>query len=99
MEYEVVLTEKAERELAALPVFLQEPVESHLIVLASSPAAVARKVVSPPYPPGGMMSEFDVGPLGDTLHHVAVFFRYSQDETQIIVFAIGYSALRVSDSE
>ena len=32
------------------------------------------------YPPGGMMSEFDHGPLDDVLHHFAIFFRFHPDK-------------------
>jgi len=42
-----------------------------------------------------MVSEFDHGPIGDTLHHFAIFFSYSQDETTLIVTGIGHTALRV----
>jgi hypothetical protein len=91
MEYEIYLTSKAESEFNALPVWLQGIVESHLLELAKSPSALSRRVVSPPYPPGGMMYEFSHGPIDGTLHRFAVFFRYSQDETRLVVFAIGYS--------
>jgi len=90
MQYEIKLTEEAETEFNALPLWLQGLVETHLALLALSPISQSRSVVSPPYPPGGMMSEFDSGPIDGTLHHVAVFFRFSVDETTLIVFAIGH---------
>jgi hypothetical protein len=43
------------------------------------------------------MHEFSHGPIDKSLHHFAIFFRYSQDETQLIVFAIGHTALLVDD--
>jgi hypothetical protein len=46
-----------------------------------------------------MMSEFDHGPLDDVLHHFAVFFRFHPDETRLVVFAIGHTALRVDPPE
>jgi hypothetical protein len=46
-----------------------------------------------------MVSEFDHGPIAGTLHHVAVFFQYSQDETKLIVFAIGHTALAVPETD
>jgi hypothetical protein len=97
MVYEIELLEKAVNALNALPDFLQGPVQAHLIDLAISPSAMSRPVVSPPYPPGGMISEFDVGPFGKNLHHISVFYRYSRDETTLEVFAIGHSALRNPD--
>src|SRR5271154_5152011 len=84
IEYEIELTNKAEQELDRLPVWIREIVESHLPELARSLSTLSRRVVSPPYPPGGMVFEFDHGPIGNTLYHLAVFFRYSQDETKLI---------------
>lgn len=97
MAFEIELLDKAAGHLIALPDFLQERVQSHLVDLANSPSQMSRPTVSPPYPPGGMMSEFDVGPFGNVLHHVAVFFYYGQDEETLVVFAIGYTALRNPD--
>jgi len=99
MEYEIELTGKAKGELNALPDWLRGIVESYLFRLAESPSALSRPVVSPPYPPGGMMSEFDYGPVGDTLHHVAIFFKYRQDETKLVIRAIGYTALLVDGTD
>jgi hypothetical protein len=99
MAYDVILTLKAERQFNALAPSLQEVVESRLIDLSLSPTSYARPVVSPPYPPGGVVFEFDYGPIGNTLHHFAIFFRYSQDETNLIVFAIGHTALAIHEPE
>jgi hypothetical protein len=43
-----------------------------------------------------MISEFDHGPIGNNTYHIAVFFRYSQDETQLIVYGIGWTSLRIT---
>jgi hypothetical protein len=93
MEYEVDLTEAAQGMLNRLPLWLQGAVESHLLRLGASPHTLSRTVVSPPYPPGGMMSEFNISHEPSVLHHISVFFRYSQDETRLIVTAIGHRAL------
>lgn len=96
MEYEIEITESAARALDKLPIWLLEPVRDHLARLARSPASWSRTVVTPPYPPiGDMMSEFDWGPADNTLHHFVFFFRYSQDETSLIVSSIGHTALKV----
>jgi hypothetical protein len=95
MGYEIELSDKAQLDLNALPPWLQAVVEAHLWELAESPSALSRPVVSPPYPPGGMMSQFDHGPLDGVWHHFAVFFRFRQDETGLVVFAIGHTALRM----
>ncbi len=76
-----------------MPAWLQIVVESYLLKLAEQPSALSRAVVSPPYPPGGMISEFDHGPIDGANHHVTIFFRYSQDETTLIVRAIGHTEL------
>ncbi len=94
MEYQIELSNRAQLELNSLPVWLQEVMDVHLLNLPRSPSELSRPVVSPPYPPGGMMSEFDHGPLDEVLHHFAVFFRFHPDETRLIVFGIGHTALR-----
>ncbi len=99
MEYNVVLTLKAERQLDALAPSLRDVVEPRLMDLSISPTSYARRVASPPYPPGGMVFEFDYGPIGNTLHHFAIFFRYSQDETDLIVDAIGHTALALQEPD
>jgi hypothetical protein len=93
MEYEIRLSPRAERELNLLPAWALEIVESHLVELARSPTTLSRPVVSPPHAPGGMISEFDHGPIGSTLYHFMVFFRYSQDEAGLDVFGIGHTEL------
>jgi hypothetical protein len=40
-----------------------------------------------------MIFEFDYGPIGSTLYHFMVFFRYGQDETGLDVFGIGHTEL------
>jgi hypothetical protein len=92
MEYDVVLLSNAERHLNSLPIWLQAVMESRLEELSRSPIACARPVPSPPYPPGGMIFEFDHGPIEGTLHHIAIFFRFSQDETKLIVHSIGHTS-------
>lgn len=93
MEYEICLTKKAEDQLLSLPVWLQGVLESRLEGLAKSPSAFARPVASPPYPPGGMIFEFDHGPIDGKTHHIAVFFRFGQDETTLHIEAIGHIEL------
>ncbi len=89
--YEIFLAQKAENDLAAMPPWLPKVVESWLLKLGQRPSAFSRAVVSPPFPPGGMMSEFDHGPIDGANHHVAIFFRYSQDETTLVVDGIGHT--------
>jgi hypothetical protein len=91
MEYEILLTDKASRQLLSLPAWLQGIVESHLEELARSPSVHSRPVVSPPHPPGGMVFEFNHGPVDGKTHHIAVFFHFSQDESALHVKAIGYT--------
>ena len=97
MSYQVILMPRAEGDLNALPLPLQQFVENHLVRLGHAPATLSRPSVSPPYPPGGMISEFDFED-GDTLHHFAVFFVYSQDETKLFVTGIAHSELTRSPS-
>lgn len=92
MKYELEFTEKAKKELKALPDWLQRPVLGHALRLAESPSTLGQRVVSPPYLPGGMMSSFKHR-LGKTLHHVVLFYRYTPDETALLISGIGHSAL------
>jgi hypothetical protein len=91
MSYEIELTAKAAERLSALEVEFGYFIRTHLVILGDRPTSVARRVVSPPYPPGGMIDEFDYWEP-DFRHHFTVFFRYSKDETRLIVTFIGYTA-------
>ncbi len=92
MSYELRFSGTFEEDLRRLPVWLRRPVLDHARQLAEQPAAMSKRVVSPPYPPGGMMSTFSI-PSGDILHHVVLFFKYTTDERAISVYAIGHTAL------
>jgi hypothetical protein len=98
MSYEVLLVEKAEATLAALPDEFRTIVEQHLIDLAQSPVSLSRRAVFP-YPPGSQLYEFDVDYGGQDWDHFAILFRYSQDETSLVVIGIGHSKLRREDPE
>jgi mRNA-degrading endonuclease RelE of RelBE toxin-antitoxin system len=97
MAYEVVLSEKAIRSLNALEEPIRSFVEARLSLLGESPSAVSRPSVSPPYPPGGMMYEFDYDISPSTRHHFGVFFIYAVDETRILIVAIGHTVLYYED--
>ncbi len=93
MTYEVVLTDRALKMLEALDQDLRWFVESRLLDLAELPVALSRPAVSPPHPPGGIIYEFDDDSDPITVHHFGIFFRYSSDETHLVVIAIGHTAL------
>ncbi len=88
MSYIVQLTDQAQADLAALPSHLQRFLETRFIELSESPSRKSRRSVSPPYPPNVMLCEVDYR-VGSERWHFAVFFRYSQDETSLIVRSIG----------
>ena len=90
MAHQIRLKEKAEADLAAMPLWLQSSVESYLTRLAVSSSSISRPAVSPPHPPGGMVAETDCGPVDGRSYHITVFFLYSQDETSLIITRIGY---------
>ena len=93
MRYEIRLTEQAEGDLAALPPHIQQFLELRLVELSESPSRVSRRSVSPPYPPDVMLFEFDYLIAGEHWYFT-VFFRYSQDETTLIVRDIAARRLR-----
>jgi hypothetical protein len=92
MSYAIKLTAKAKSGLEALDPAHQQFVEARLVKLGDAPSSVGRPTVSPPYPPGDMMYEFDYI-VGDEFHHFAIFYRYSQDETTLYVVGIGHTFL------
>jgi hypothetical protein len=89
MNYEIELSRTAERVLNDLPPWIQGIVEARLADLANSPTSLSRPAVSPPYPPGEMISEFSHGPVDGVTYHIAICFRYSQDETRLFITSIG----------
>jgi hypothetical protein len=99
MDYEVVLSRKAERTLSALDPTLRVKVAARLFELGKWPTQLSRPVVSPPHPPGGMVYEFSLDLMGSTLHHFAIFFLYGQNEVELIVSAIGHTALLIDDAD
>jgi hypothetical protein len=92
MGYEVFLLESAERDFLNLPAWLQGVVGRHLERLGRSPGRHSRRSVTPPHPPGFMLSELDHGPVDGATHHVSILFRFSQDETRLVVHWIGYQS-------
>jgi hypothetical protein len=92
MSYLVDMSDHAYDKLLRLPVECQRLVVAYIERLAESTSTMSRGVVSPPYPPGGMMSGFVI-PDSNAIHSFNVFFRYSSDETRLIITSIGYSNL------
>jgi len=90
VSYRVALAARAETDLAALPADLQSLVEHHLDLLGRSPASLSRSAVSPPYPAGSQMYEFEQDFGGETFHHCVIFFRYGQDEATLYALGIGH---------
>jgi hypothetical protein len=90
MAYEVVLTKKALSELQGFPAEAQFAIQAELVKLAEDPFSLSRKTVSPPYPPGGMMREFESFAADGVMHHFVVLFHFGVDEKTLIVRGIGY---------
>jgi hypothetical protein len=92
MVYKIVLTKKAESERDRLSPELSQIVNAKLKELAKDPTSMSRKTVSPPYPPGGMMREFDAITPDGVMHYFVALFYFSQDEKSLIVHGIGHRA-------
>jgi hypothetical protein len=88
VSYKVRLKAKAEAEYDSLPPELQEAVEAGIARLARDPLRLGRRVVSPPYPPGGQMYPFDYQE-GTLIHHFVVFYVFGLDEDTLVVTSIG----------
>jgi hypothetical protein len=97
MKYQLSYTDKAAKDFAALRRLVRRAARLHAMTLAESPSSLSRPAVSPPFAPGGMISEFTL-PVGETLHHVVFFFMYTADETTLRIMNIDYSALSGDDS-
>lgn len=88
--YRILLTRTAESERDRLAPDLVRIVNSKLTELAKDPFSLSRKTVSPPYPPGGMMREFDTITSNGVMHYFVVLFRFGEDEKTLIVRGIGH---------
>ena len=90
-QYDAYLLDSARDKLNSLAPLLRAAVEDRLEELEVSPSRWSRPTVSPPYPPGGMMSELDHESEDGFIHHFSICYRFSQDETRIIVRFIGHT--------
>src|SRR4051794_3358806 len=79
MSYTITLLPLAEADLDALAPHLQTFVEAQLRRLAESPATLSRPSISPPYPPGLQMYQFQYDIESYTWDFFTVFFKYGQD--------------------
>ena len=92
MSYEVQLSDRAAKDLAGLPSHMQHFLEARLNELGESPSALSRPTVSPPFPPNFMLYEVDYDVAGERWHF-SIHFRYSRDETSLMVAGIGAQRL------
>jgi hypothetical protein len=90
-QYDSYLPDSVRDKLYSLAPPLRAAVEARLEELEVSPSRWSRPTVSPPYLAGGMMSELDCEPGDGLIHHFVIFFRFSRDETKIIVSGIGHT--------
>ena len=88
--YKILLTRTAESERDRLAPDLMRIVNSKLRELAKDPFSLSRKTVSPPYPRGGMMREFDTLDPNGAMHYFVVLFYFGEDEKTLIVHGIGH---------
>ena len=88
--YRILLTKTAESERDRLAPDLVRIVNSKLRELAKDPFSLGRKTVSPPFPPGGMMREFDTLDPDGVMHYFVVLFCFGEDEKTLIVHGIGH---------
>ncbi|RUL88581.1 type II toxin-antitoxin system RelE/ParE family toxin [Tautonia sociabilis] len=89
MSFEVRLTQRAAEDYRRLAAHLRAFLECRLRELGDSPGDGSRPVVSPPYPPGGMMHECDYI-VGSEWHRFTIIFYYGQDEASLEVIGIGH---------
>jgi mRNA-degrading endonuclease RelE of RelBE toxin-antitoxin system len=90
--YKIVLTRSAESEIDRLSPDVRELLKRELKRLARNPFGLARKTVSPPYPAGGMMREFDARTVDGVMHYFVVLFWFAEDEERLIIHGVGHRA-------
>lgn len=89
MSYRAVLATRAANDVAKLPVMLRNSLRTELERLCESPATLSRPSVTPPYPPGYQLFEFDKV-VSDEVHYFSVLFRYASDEQTLLIHGIGH---------
>jgi len=96
MEYEIDRTRKAQNQFEALNPSLQVRLDAHFLELGIWPTQLSRPIGSQGSAPAGMVSEFQHTTMDGTIHHFAIIFQYSRDETRLIIHAIGHTELPAS---
>jgi hypothetical protein len=91
MDYKIKRTRKAQNQFDTLSPSLQVRVAAHFIELERWPTKLSRPIQSADLAVTGMISDFRCGPIDGKFHYIAIFFRYAQDETQLIILAIGHT--------
>lgn len=90
MSYRAILTTAAAEDISRLPVALRNAVHAELLRLCESPATLSRRSVSPPYPPGYQLFQFD-RVLADKVHYFSILFKYGQDEQTLFIHGLGHT--------
>ncbi|HTU18911.1 MAG TPA: hypothetical protein VMG10_12700 [Gemmataceae bacterium] len=93
MPYELLLTDQAEQDLTRLPPHLLNIVEREMERLGANPLHLGRRAVSPPYPPGGQMYQFQHDEPDEERHFFTILFHFGQDEKTLFVTGIGHQLL------
>ena len=89
MDYEPELSEKAERYLSSLEPSLRAGLTASLLSLGKEPSKFSRPVAVPSLNFAGMAARFAHEASDGTMHRIEVLFQYSQDESRLIIVAIG----------
>ena len=91
--FQILNSEEAGRRLRKYPPDVRACVLRHVRELAANPTGLSHRAPSPPYRPGeAQIGEFKCRETS-TPYAVVAFFRYSQDETTIVIEAFTFTAL------
>ena len=89
----ILNNDEAGRRLRKYPPDVRACVARHVRRLAENPTGLSHRAPSPPYRPGeAQIYEFKCRETTPA-YAVVVFFRYSQDETAIVIEAFTFTAL------
>jgi hypothetical protein len=90
MAYKLSFTDAARNEIERIPPDMMPALRRGLMALGDDPLKQSRRAVSPPYPPGGMMAEFDDYQPGRGMDVFVVLFHFCEDEETLMVTGVGY---------
>jgi hypothetical protein len=93
VEYAPFLSPKADETFQQFPAYLQDAISSRIAKICAAPSQFSRPAVFPYHPNKGMISILQYPVDDNTTDVVTIFFRFSQDESRILISDFGHYTL------